>query len=187
MSKLLDQETGAVGYGQPPASTRFQKGQSGNPKGRPSNRHRSIPYDTVLGQKVTIREDGKERRVTAAEAFLLQLTRKGLAGDSAAARAALAAIEVARNARRGSTEMEPIRIIVISHTIGAVLKTLSIAVKIYPLDRNRARWLLNPWIVEAALQRLGQRKLTLEEQREIWSNTRSPEKVNWPKWWMINR
>ena len=82
-----------VGYQQPPNATRFRKGQSGNPRGRPKNRRREIPYDTVLGQMVTIREDGRERRVTAAEAFLLQLTQKGLAGDSAATRASLDAIE----------------------------------------------------------------------------------------------
>jgi hypothetical protein len=30
-----------------------------------------VPYHRVLGQMVTIREEGRERRVTAAEAFLL--------------------------------------------------------------------------------------------------------------------
>ena len=49
---------------------------------------------------VTIREDGVERRVTAAEAFLLHVTKRGLEGDGAAARAAMAAIEEARAARR---------------------------------------------------------------------------------------
>jgi hypothetical protein len=34
---------------------------------------------------VTIREGGTARRVTAAEAFLLQLTKRGLEGDGAAA------------------------------------------------------------------------------------------------------
>ena len=117
-----------IGYGQPPKSTRFQKGKSGNPRGRPKNRRREIPYDTVLGQMVTIREDGRERRVTAAEAFLLQLTQKGLAGDSAATRASLEAIE-------------------------------------------------------AALARLGDKRLTYAEQKEVWDAARTPDKVQWPKWW----
>ena len=49
---------------------------------------------------VTIKEDGVERRVTAAEAFLLHLTKRGLEGDGAAARSAMAAIEEARSARK---------------------------------------------------------------------------------------
>ena len=84
----------ALGYRQPPRSSRFRKGQSGNPRGRPRGRRKEPPYEAVLGQMVTIREDGAERRVTAAEAFLLQITKKGLEGDGAAARAAMAAIEM---------------------------------------------------------------------------------------------
>src|SRR6476661_1259910 len=93
---MADEGIVATGYGNPPSASRFRKGQSGNPRGRPKNRSREIPYDAILGQMVTIREEGRERRVTAAEAFLLQLTQKGLAGDSAAARASLDAIEAAR-------------------------------------------------------------------------------------------
>ena len=88
-------EAKRIGYGSPPKATRFAKGQSGNPRGRPRNRHREVPHDALLGQMVTILEEGRDRRVTAAEAFLLQLTQKGLAGDSAAARSSLEAIETA--------------------------------------------------------------------------------------------
>jgi hypothetical protein len=81
-----------VGYRNPPIASRFRKGQSGNHKGRPRGQRRELPYDAVLGQEVIIRENGRERRVTAAEAFLLQLIKLGLDGDSAAARTAIAAI-----------------------------------------------------------------------------------------------
>jgi hypothetical protein len=45
---------------------------------------------------VTIREGGVERPVAAAEALLLQLTKRGLEGEGATARASLAAIEEVR-------------------------------------------------------------------------------------------
>src|SRR6267154_5450598 len=88
-----DAEDIAVGYRKPPRVTRFTKGRSGNPTGRPRGRHREAPYEAVLGQMVKIREGGAERHVTAAEAFLLQLTKRGLEGDDAAARASLTLIE----------------------------------------------------------------------------------------------
>src|SRR5688572_16244309 len=89
-----------AGYGKPPAASRFQKGRSGNPKGRPKGRHQRPPYEAVLGQIVAIKEDGVERKVTAAEAFLLYMTKRGLEGDGAAARSTMAVIEEARSARR---------------------------------------------------------------------------------------
>ena len=89
-----------IGYAKPPRNTRFRKGRSGNPKGRPPGRKKEPPYEAVLGQMVTVREDGIERRVTAAEAFALYLTKQGLDGDNAAARQAAEAIGDARAKRR---------------------------------------------------------------------------------------
>src|SRR5258708_27436437 len=91
-----DTDERGVGYRKPPRASRFAKGRSGNPAGRPRGRHHEAPYEAVLGQMVTIREGGTARQVTAAEAFLLQLTKRGLEGDGAAARESLAMIEQAR-------------------------------------------------------------------------------------------
>lgn len=178
-------EEPVVGYKRPPARTQFVKGRSGNPRGRPKKRHRQIPYDKVLGQMVTIREDGRERRVTAAEAFILQLTRKGLQGDSSAARASLAAIEAARASRSPPGADEVLRIVVIAYGVGCVLRILGLGTKRHPLDKHKVRWELNPWIVEAALARLDGRRLSEEEQRAVYVVTRTPEKVDWPDWWRI--
>lgn len=179
-------ETERVGRGLPPVATRFKKGQSGNPRGRPRGRHRDIPYDVLLGQMVTIREDGRERRVTAAEAFLLQLTKRGLAGDSASARASLAAIEAARARRRGDEPpiMRIVWKIVSPGSVGCSIDALGLAVKLNKYSEN-ARYELKPWIVEAALARLGSRRLSEDEQRTVVQSTRTPHKVSWPDWWTV--
>ena len=178
-----------VGYRKPPASGRFKKGQSGNPRGRPPGRHRKIPYDAVLGQKVQIKLDGRPCTVTAAEAFLLNLMKTGLAGDASASELALGALEAARRARHGGEE-DQIQIIIRSFVSadhpGADLVTLGMAVK---LDRFRPtiRLRLHPWLVETALTRLEERRLTSAEQRTIWDATRTPHKVKWPDWWTERR
>lgn len=172
-----------IGYGKPPASTRFRKGRSGNPRGRPRGRRQAPPYETVLGQMVTIREGGVERRVTAAEAFLLRVTKRGPEGDGAAARAAMAAIEKARAALR-SAEAGMLFLTRFERpgSVTDAIEPLRMARK---LDRYRktARVVLEPWIVEAAIARLD-RQLTLAEQKIVVAATRTPWKVQWPDGWV---
>jgi Family of unknown function (DUF5681) len=176
-----------TGYRNPPVAGRFRKGQSGNPRGRPRGRSRELPYEAVLGQMVAVREDGRERRITSAEAFLLQAAKKGLEGDGAAGRATIGAIEKARAQQlfRAENTVTTIELVAVAPgSVNIALEPLRMARK---LDRYRgsARMALEPWIVEAALVRLDNKRLTVEEQRTVVSATRTPQKVNWPQWWEV--
>jgi hypothetical protein len=85
-----------VGYGKPPETTRFKKGISGNPKGRPKG---SLNVATVfvktLREKVVINENGQRKAVTKLEAALKQVTNKAASGDQRSMRLL---IELARDA-----------------------------------------------------------------------------------------
>jgi len=91
-----EQGDGQVGYGRPPKTTRFKKGQSGNPKGRPKG---SLNVATVLiktlSEKVVINENGQRKTVTKFEAALKQLVNKALGSDIRALRLLL---DLARDA-----------------------------------------------------------------------------------------
>lgn len=183
---MSDGEAGggdAIGYRKPPRSSQFRKGQSGNSRGRPRGRQKAAPYEAVLGQMVTILENGVERRVTAAEAFLLHVTKKGLEGDGVAARAAMTAIAEARAARpEASNDLMIVVSFVRPGGVNAALEALRMARK-HDQFRETARMMLEPWIVEMALGRLGGRRLSDEEQASVVAATRTPWKVRWPVWW----
>jgi hypothetical protein len=175
-----------VGYRRPPAATRFAKGRSGNPKGRPRGKAGPLPYDSVLGQIVTVTENGQTKRITAAEAFLLKLMKDALAGDAAAMRDMLTTIEAAKPSRAGP-DAAAIKQVVFSvvkpGSAAGALQHLRMGKKLCAFTDN-ARVLLEPWIVEAALARRGDEPMTVEEQRTVLEATRTPWKVKWPEWWV---
>ena len=80
-----------VGYRRPPKATRFKPGRSGNPKGRPKGSpNLATDLSAELGEQITVREGGQERRVSKQRALIKSLTAKALQGDVRATTALLA-------------------------------------------------------------------------------------------------
>ena len=71
-----------VGYGKPPRHTRFKKGQSGNPRGRPcGSKNLKTLLSEALSEPVIITENGRRRKITKREAIVTQLVDRSATAD----------------------------------------------------------------------------------------------------------
>jgi hypothetical protein len=83
---MSEQEDDKVGYRKPPARTRFQPGQSGNPNGRPKGSvNLKTDLRSELSEQIRIREGERSLKVSKQRAMLKALVAKALKGDARAA------------------------------------------------------------------------------------------------------
>jgi hypothetical protein len=83
----------AVGYGRPPVSRQFRKGQTGNPGGRTKEYH--PPFDpgiilqTIESETISVLANGKRKKMSKVEIDFRQLFNQAAGGDMEAAKSVL--------------------------------------------------------------------------------------------------
>src|SRR5437868_10617102 len=71
-----------VGYGKAPRHTRFAKGQSGNPRGRPAGaKNLRTLLSEALNEPVIVTEHGGRRKVSKRQAIVTQLVNRSATAD----------------------------------------------------------------------------------------------------------
>lgn len=160
-----------VGPRRPPVATRFRKGQSGNPKGRPRGaRARRSAFNIIFDRNITVVQGGEPHEFSLEEALHLKTFEAAMAGKRSAIREVWKMIEIrekwfARNAPNQppiQRRIEPID----PRNADEAMILLGIARRDADADAYE-RLLLKPWVVHVAARRRGRRPLTQVEMYEV--------------------
>ena len=168
--------------------TRFRKGQSGNPSGRPkTHRPHVSAFDIIFDKTLRVTQGGFEREFTVAEALQLQTYQAGLKGSKLAIRTVLKMIAKREQwlAAKNPPKHNPVEVkkAYEGRTADEALLLLGIAVKVeppigWPPEKDP---LLNlePWVVEEGLRRARRREISDAGMQEIRRMTFDPDKPSW--------
>jgi hypothetical protein len=176
----------------PPNSGRFQKGQSGNLKGRPRKvKVRDISaFDVVINKKLIVTQNGVPRELTAEEALQHRTYQDAIAGSRMAQREVLKMIAKRDKARAATADGPPLELTYRTEPMDpdnadAALQILGIASRNEDVSdwNNDREWLhLETWAVQAALaRRRGALRLDDAEIKDITRCTRDAAKLRWPR------
>ncbi len=102
-----------VGYAKPPKHTRFQKGRSGNPKGRPKG---SKGFDAIVQHEleapVEVRENGRVQKISKREVIIKQMVNRAAAGNQRATELLLVRMDLLKRdwhgPGRAAGELDPV-------------------------------------------------------------------------------
>lgn len=171
-------------------SGRFQKGQSGNPSGRPKKRRPHVSaFDILFDKRLTVSQNGIERELTVDEALQLQTYQAALKGSRMATRAVLKMIEKREAAlakRSPPPAPKPItsRFELDPRNVDDAMLLLGITVRDPEWTapcKYGTRMKLSTWAAQAGISRPGRNRLSEKQVSEIRRVTLAPEKLKWPR------
>ncbi|OBX18474.1 hypothetical protein A9995_10870 [Erythrobacter sp. QSSC1-22B] len=163
--------------------TRFEKGVSGNPNGRPAKRRPHVSaFDIIFDKTLTLTQGGKERELTVDEALQMQTYQAALKGSKMAVRKVLKMIEK-REAALAKKTRPPAKNIQLSchhssDNANEALRLLEIA-DVDPEFTSRIK--VHTWATQAALSRPGRRKFAGKDVKDIKFFTFDSDKLRWPR------
>ena len=167
---------------------RFQKGQSGNPAGRPKKRRPNVSaFDIVFDKTLTVTQDGIERELTVEEALEVQTLEAAVKGSRTAIRQVLKMIarrEAALEKRRPAKKAIDIKSCYSSNNARRALQLLDIAhpdAGMIGADPETVRMFLEAWAVEAALVHPGGKRLSRKDLDDCKFFTRDSKSLRWPE------
>ena len=173
----------------PSHATRFRKGRSGNPSGRP--RKPTPPaasaFDILFDRTLTVTQSGATRTLTVEEALQFRLYEQALAGRRMAIRAVLKMIAIREKALAARTPPTiAVRLIDRMHDPDNAYDALLILGIALPdpdwrEQLRERRLLLQPWAVELALHRKRQAEWNEREAAMIQRLTYRPDTLRWPR------
>lgn len=167
------------------AATRFKKGQSGNPKGRPRKPRppASSPF-AILDELLMVQEQESVSELPLEDAILIKTYQRAITGSRRAAKKIVKMILKRQKLRfeRRPPKAPPNRVIVELEDPTNALEAMEILGLASDVGNFNFKYMhLEPWAVEAALKRRNFNELRSEDKKHIRHWTRDSESVKWPR------
>lgn len=169
--------------------SRWAKGQSGNPNGRPRARRPNISaFDIIFDKKITVTQNGEDRELDVDEVLELKTYQDALKGSRMATRQVLKMIEkreMALTAQRPAARFYPL-----THEFENDPRNADEAMLILGIAEPDPGWAPDEygqrikhatWATQAAISRPGRKLLEEKEVKEVERSTSKSEDLVWPR------